>query len=102
MVAPVQFIPVKVPEFATAYLIQSREAVPKRLLLRFTVEATAPVDEIPVTVVTVPEVAHPLNVLPVIARGVPVEELRAPTMAEVAPVEDVKTPALDKLPDNKV
>ena len=91
-----------VPEFATAYLIQSREAVPSRLLLRLSVDDTAPVDEIPVTAVVVPEVAHPLNVFPVIESGLPVDELRTPTIVDVPPVEDVSTPALDKLLDNKV
>ena len=95
-------MPVKAPELATAYLIQSSEAVPKKFPLSVIVVVIAPVLVIPVTVVTVPDVAQPLNVFPVTVRVAPVDELRIPTMADVAPVEEVKTPALDRLPDNKV
>ena len=99
---PVLLIPISAPEVATAYLIQSNDAVPKKFPLIVMVVVIAPEFNIPVTAVTVPEVAMPLIVFPVIVSVAPVDELRIPIIAEVAPVEDVNTPALDRFPESSV
>src|ERR1039457_4941608 len=71
------------------------------LLEIFTDVVFAPVLVIPVTAVTVPEVAHPPSGLLNIVKVAPVAALLIPTIAAVAPVVEVRTPALDKLaPDN--
>ena len=98
-------IPVSAPELATAYLIQSRAAVPKKLL-SITADGVVPVIVpelvIPVTAVTVPEVAKPRNVLFVILSVLPVAAFLIPIINDVLPVDDVSTPALDKFAPDKV
>src|ERR1044071_7018078 len=86
---PELFIPVSAPEFAKAYRIQPRAAVPSKLLLRVIVPVAAPVLVSPVTACTVEEVAQPRSVLVLRLGLAPVDELRAPTKVAVAPVVEV-------------
>ena len=62
----------------------------------------APVLVMPVTAVTVPDVAQPRNVLLLMLRVAPVALFLIPTIAAVPPVVEVNVPAFDRLPAERV
>ena len=101
-VDPDLLIPVSAPEFAKAYLIQPRPEVPRALPLLLTDDVTAPLLVIPVTAVTVPEVAQPCSVLLLTLSVAPVAVFLMPTRAAVAPVVEVSVPAFERLAPDKV
>ena len=101
-VEPDLLIPVSAPELAKAYLIQPRPDVPRALLSLVTDEVTAPVLVMPVTALTVPEVAQPRRVLLLMLSVAPVAVFLMPTRAAVAPVVEVRVPAFERLPPDRV
>src|ERR1051326_4135394 len=94
--APESSMPVKVPEFAKAYLTQPRPAVPKALLFSDMVPVTAPVLVMPVTTCAVDDVANPRRVLLDKLLVAPVAAFLMKTDVP-EPVVEVSVPALDRL-----
>ena len=101
-VEPDLLTPVSAPEFAKAYLIQPSPEVPRALPLLLTDDVMAPLLVIPVTAVTVPEVAQPCRELVLILSVVPVAVFLIPTIAAVAPVVEVRVPAFERLAPERV